>query len=747
MNKTIKSFLLISFFLAIFNSKLIAEVVKEIEIKGNNRISAETIVLYGDILQGKDYNSSDINDLIKKLYETSFFSNISVNLKNGKLIIDVKENAIINSIIFEGEKADKYKDAILEVVSLREKTSFIKSNVKADINIIREFYRQLGFYFVKIDLETEKLSNNRLNLKYIIEKGERAKIAKIFFLGEKKIRDNKLRNIITSQEAKFWKFISKNVYLNQSRIDLDKRLLKSYYKNKGYYEVDITSSNVEYSEGEGFILSYIINAGKRYRFKKIHADVAKELDTEAFVSLEKDFNKIIGDYYSQRKLQLILEKIDELTAYKELQFVNHRLIETLDGVGVDIKIEIYEGEKFTVERIDVLGNNVTNDSVIRGEMIIDEGDPYSAILLNKTVNKLKARNIFSNVKSRIKEGSEANLKIIEIEVEEKATGELMAGAGVGTDGTSFMAAVSENNWLGRGIKLQSTLNVSEEKLSGSLMVSNPNYNYSGNAVFGSFSLASSDLTDSSGYESSSTGISLGTEFEQYENIYLAPSFTMKHETIEAEDSASAQIKKMDGTFTNIDFGYAITVDKRNQPFQPTSGYRSKFLQQLPLLQDSSSLLNGYDLSSYKSFSENVTGALKLYARSIHGIDDDVRITNRLFLPRKRLRGFNTARVGPKDGSDWVGGNYTTALSLEALLPNLLPESTRTDVSVFIDSANVWSVDYSDTLEDSDKIRSAFGVSANVFTTIGPLTFTIAQDITGAASDETESFNFRLGTSF
>ena len=255
MNKTIKSFLLISFFLAIFNSKLIAEVVKEIEIKGNNRISAETIVLYGDILQGKDYNSSDINDLIKKLYETSFFSNISVNLKNGKLIIDVKENAIINSIIFEGEKADKYKDAILEVVSLREKTSFIKSNVKADINIIREFYRQLGFYFVKIDLETEKLSNNRLNLKYIIEKGERAKIAKIFFLGEKKIRDNKLRNIITSQEAKFWKFISKNVYLNQSRIDLDKRLLKSYYKNKGYYEVDITSSNVEYSEGEGFILS------------------------------------------------------------------------------------------------------------------------------------------------------------------------------------------------------------------------------------------------------------------------------------------------------------------------------------------------------------------------------------------------------------------------------------------------------------------------------------------------------------
>ena len=204
---------------------------------------------------------------------------------------------------------------------------------------------------------------------------------------------------------------------------------------------------------------------------------------------------------------------------------------------------------------------------------------------------------------------------------------------------------------------------------------------------------------------------------------------------------------MDGTFSNIDFGYGITVDKRNQAFQPTSGYRSKFLQTLPILQDSSSILNGYEFSSYHAFSEDLTGALKFYARTIHGVDEDVRITNRLFLPRKKLRGFNTSRVGPKDGSDWVGGNYTSALSFEALLPNLLPESTRTDVSVFVDSGNVWSVDYSDSLEDTNKIRSSVGISANMFTTIGPLTFTIAQDISKASTDETESFNFRLGTSF
>ena len=166
-----------------------------------------------------------------------------------------------------------------------------------DIKVVKQFYRQLGYYFIKLDVDIEKLNNNRVNIIYNIEKGDKAKISKIYFLGDKKIRDTRLRDIITSQEARFWKFISRNVYLNKGRIELDKRLLKNYYRNKGYYEVNITSSNVEYSEGEGFVLTFSIDAGKRYRFKKIYLDVAKELDQNAFNSLEKNFNRIIVEYY------------------------------------------------------------------------------------------------------------------------------------------------------------------------------------------------------------------------------------------------------------------------------------------------------------------------------------------------------------------------------------------------------------------------------------------------------------------
>ncbi len=576
-------------FILAFSVKSYSEVVNKVEVKGNQRITLETIIIFGDIKTGENYDEIDISLLIKKLYETNFFSNISAELINNQLIINVEENPIINSIVFKGEKANKYTEEINRIITLKEKTSFLRNIVKSDINKIREFYRYLGFYFVKIDLEIEKLNKNRVNMIYSINKGERAKIAKIYFLGDKKMRNRKLRDIITSQENTFWKIFSKNVYLSKERVELDKRLLKRYYKNKGYYEVDISSSNVEYSKGEGFVLTFSVNAGKRYRFKKISVNVAKALDKSAFISLQTEFNKTIGKYYSEKRLTAILEKIDKLSQQKELQFINHRLDETLEVDGVAVIIDIFEGRKFTVERINIKGNNVTNDAVIRSEMLIDEGDPYSALLLNKSINNLKAKGIFGKVEKKILEGSSLDSKILEVKVAEKATGEIMAGAGVGTDGTSVMFAVKENNWLGKGINLKSTLSLNAQSISGSIALRNPNYNYTGNALFTSFELSSTDKTTNSGFESTTTGFSFGTEFEQYEDVFLAPTISAKFEKIDVQSSASDKIKKMDGNYKNVDFNYTVTLDKRNQKFETTSGHKISFVQSLPIVQDSSSI--------------------------------------------------------------------------------------------------------------------------------------------------------------
>jgi len=746
MSNSKKILISIILFFVFLGSHSHSEVVKKIEVKGNERISTETITIFGDISLGKNYEISDINSLIKKLYDTTFFSDISVVLKDNVLSVTVKENPIINSITFEGEKAKKFKERIRELLLLRENGSFVENNIKSDINLIKDFYRSIGFYFVKIEVEIAKLQKNRINISYLIDKGEKAKIAKIYFLGDKKIREKKLRDIITSQEAGWWKFISRNVYLSKERIELDKRLLKNYYRNKGYYEVDVKSTNIEYADGEGFVLTYNINAGNRYKFKKVFANVSETLDKNAFLSLENEFDKLVGKYYSQRKLKSVLDKIDKLSEQKELQFINHNILETLDGSGVEVKINIFEGEKVIIERINIVGNSVTNDSVIRSALIVDEGDPFSTLLVNKSINEIKARNIFGKVEHEVLPGSSEDLKVLEISVEEKATGELMAGAGIGTDGTSFQFAITENNWLGRGVQLQSALNISEHKVSGNIFLNNPNYNFSGNAVKVGVDVSSTDRSNTSGFQSSRTGFELGTGFEQYENVFFSPEISIAIEDIEADEDATAAVKAMEGNFFNADLAYAISLDKRNQSFRPTEGYKTTFRQTLPIIQDSSSILNGVDISAYHGFSEDVIGTLKIYARTIHGIDSDVRLTNRLFIPAKRLRGFNTFKVGPKDGQDYIGGNYTSAVNLEAQLPNLLPESYRTDFSLFLDTANVWGVDYT-TVEDTDKIRSSVGVSANVFTTIGPLSFTFAESITKSANDETETFNFRIGTAF
>ena len=748
MVKLIKKIFITSILFVIIQSITSAEIINKLKVEGNERISKETIVVFGDIVIGSNYESGDVNLLIKKLYESNFFSNISAEINNGELSIFVSENPIIQSVELNGESARKYIKKINEIILLKEKNAYVKNNLKSDINVIKEFYRSLGFYFVNIDVDMEMLEKNRVNIIYTIDKGKKASIAKIHFLGEKKVRDLKLRDIITSQVARPWKFISQNIYLNKGRVELDKRLLENYYKNIGYYEVEISSSNVEYSEGEGFVLTFSIDAGKRYKFKKIYADVSPALDKSSFLSLEKEFNKVIGDFYSQKKLTSILEKIDELSESKELQFINHGVVETLIDDGVEVKINIFEDQKFTIERINIVGNAVTNDSVIRGELAVDEGDPYSVLLVNKSINKLRARNLFANINKKVYEGSSFDQKILEISVEEKATGEISAGAGIGTDGTTFMFAIKENNWLGKGVQIDTSVAVSQEKITGNLGLVNPNYKFSGNAVFADLTLSSTDTAATTGYKSQKTGFSLGTQFEQYENIYLAPSFAVSYEEIITSAAASAAIKKQAGTYSNADFMYSIISDQRNQSYGPTSGYRAHFEQTLPLILDSAALSNTFNLTKYHALSDNVVGTIKFQARSINGLnDEDVRLSRRLYISKKRLRGFEVMQTGPKDGNSYVGGNYSTAFGLEAQLPNLLPEATKTDISIFIDTANLWGVDYSNSLGNSNKIKSSIGIAADVFTVVGPLSFTIAQDITKASTDKTQFFNFGLGTSF
>ena len=731
-----------SFFL-----NLSAEVIQKLEIKGNNRISDETIKVYGEITIDKNYSNNDVNEILKNLYNTNFFEDIKISLNNGILLITVKEYAIINSIDLRGETSKNIRKLVLGQLSLKVRESFIESKLSQDINLLKKAYASIGFNFIEVEAKIEKFEGNRVNLVYFLDKKNKTNIAKINFIGDKKIKDKRLRDIIVSEENKFWKVLSKNTYLNNSNIELDKRLLINYYKSLGYYDVQVLSSNAEVSQENLTNLTYTINAGTRYRVNKISTNVSEILDKNSFVGLQDSFKKIIGKYYSPFTVKKLLTELDLLIAEKDLQFIEHSVNEILEGETIEIKINIFEGQKELVERVDIVGNVVTDETVIRSELLLDEGDPFNNLKLDQSIAKLKSRNLFGEVKSEILDGSVKGQKIIKISVEEKPTGEISAGAGIGTTGGSFTATITENNWLGKGIALATSLDISKETFSGAVTYANPNHNFSGNAL--TYYLANtSNKKEESGYKNNIISSGIGTRFEQYRNVYIAPKLNLSYDNLKVEKTASDALKKQEGSFTDLNFDYAITLDNRDRVYAPTDGYITNFSQTIPIYADTPYLRNTISFSKYKAITANATGAFKVYATGINGLNnEDVRLNKRVKLSSSRLRGFESGKIGPKDGIDYVGGNYAMASTFEVSLPNLLPEATKTDVGLFLDVGNVWEVDYSSQIDDSNKIRSTAGINTGWSSPVGPMSFIFSRNISKASTDIVETFNFRLGTSF
>ena len=732
-----------------FIGNVFSEIVKDFKIEGNQRVSESTIINFSEVKLNTDLNSNQFNKILKNIYSTNFFENVSLSLDNGVLTIKVKEYPIIQSIIINGVKAKKFKEEIYERITLKEKNPYNKLLLKNDLNNIKNSFKRSGYYFVQIKLEEKINENNTIDLIYNIDMGEKALIQKINFIGDKKYKDRKLHSIITSEEAKFWKFISKGKYLDEERINLDKRLLKNFYLNKGFYNVKIENAFSQLVDDKYFSLTYNINAGKKFKFNELNLIIAEDFERKKFSKLDKVFSKLKNKNYSLRKVEKLLDAIDQIALLENYDFIDAIVNEEIvDENKLNITFKIEESEKFYVERINILGNHITTEQFIRNQLIVDEGDPFNVILHNKSINSLKGKGIFGSVTSELKEGTSDNQKIIDISITEKATGEISAGAGYGSEGSTFGFAVAENNFRGKGINLNASLSMSEDKVKGLFSYTHPNFNYSDRALTTSIQSTVTDKLGDYGYKSSLNSVSLGTSYEQFEDVFFSPRLSVGNEKLETTDSASDTLKKQEGSYFDSSVLYTVSYDQRNQPYKPTSGYLSRFIQSIPIVSDGSPILNGYELNTYNEITDEMIFSFSLYGRAISSLtNDDVRVSKRIFLPSSKLRGFEAGKVGPKDSEDFIGGNYATAINAATTVPYIFQTLETMDMVLFIDAANVWGVDYSDTIDDSDKIRSSFGVAIDWFTVIGPVNFSLAQPISKASTDKTESFRFQIGTTF
>ncbi len=749
--KMIKNLKLIYLFIIFFTLNISlsnAEVLKKIEIEGNERLSTSTIKVFIPFSINENINDNDVNIVLKKLYGTNFFKDVKVSLENNILKISVIEYPIIQNIIYNGIKADKIREVALKNVILKERSSFNKNFLDKDKEQIISSLKDIGYYFVKVEIFVEELEDNKVNINFDIDIGEKAKIKKISFIGDKVFKDRKLRRVILSEEFKPWKFISGKKFLNEGLIQFDSRLLRNFYLNRGYYNVKINSSFAKLIKKNEFELVYNIDAGDKIYFNDMSLQLPSNFDEKNFDKLKKIFLELKNKPYSISSLNKILDTIDIIALNDQYESIKILVNEKLNDNKLNLSFIIKDSETYYVERINILGNNVTEESVIRNQFELDEGDPFNEILNNKSVNNLKNLNFFKNVSSQVKDGSADGQKIIDIFVEEKPTGEITASAGVGTSGTTFGAGVRENNFLGRGISLNSNFTIGEDTIRGLFSVRNPNFRNSDKSIYTTVESSETNKLSAYGYKTSKSGFAFGTSFEYYDDFKVGLGTSNFYEKIETDSTASARQKKQEGdywdSFLKLDFDY----DKRNQKFQTSDGFRSFYSLDIPFISETYSLKNVYNYKYFTELYDENISSVSLYLSAVNSIaNEDVKLSERLNIPSSRLRGFQFGRVGPKDGDDFIGGNYVSTLNFSSTLPQILENSQNTDFLLFFDVANIWGVDYDSTLSDSSKIRSAAGIGVDWFTPIGPLNFSLSQPITKSSSDETETFRFNLGTTF
>ncbi len=735
-------------FYFIIQSTVFSEVVKKIEVIGNERISSDTIIMFADVEINEDINDVKLNEITKNLYETNFFKNISTEINNNILKLNVVELPIIENVNIKGIKANKIKDTINKKLKLKSKSSFNEFLFYQEKENINSTLKQMGYYYAVVDAYIEDLGDNKVKLIYDITLGEKAKIKKITFIGNKIFKDRKLKSVIVSEEYKFWKFISGKKFLNQEFIQFDERLLKNFYLNNGYYNVEINSSFAKMLDGSSFELIYNIDARNKFYFNNIDLKLPKDFDKKNFSSLFDLFNDLKGKKYSINSVRKILDTIDVITIKEEYKSLSSQVEETLENEKINLLFIIEETEKYIVEKINILGNNITQESVIRNKLEVDEGDVYNEILQKKSENNLKSLNFFRNVKSKVSPGKNQNTKIIDITVEEKPTGEITAGAGIGTSGGTIAAGVKENNYLGKGLAVEANGTLTAESFKGLFSVTNPNYKNSEKAVFVNIQAVEIDQLANYGYKTNKTGFGLGTRFEYLKDLNFGVSTSSFFEKMETDSTASARQKKQEGNYWDTFFQFDLDYDKRNQKFKTTDGFRSSYNINIPVISDTNTLTTSYNYRIFSELYENNVSSFSLFLQTANSLSgDDVKLSERLVIPSRRLRGFERGKVGPKDGNDYIGGNHVTAINFTSTLPQLFPNAQNLDVSFFIDAANIWGVDYDSSLDDASKIRSSVGIGVDWFTIIGPLNFSISETLSKEDTDITESFRFNIGTTF
>jgi len=737
------------FFLIFFlNSSVFAE-IKQVKILGNKRVSPSTIE---SLIDKKTLNidSIYINNLTRKIYNTDFFSDIKISFEQDILTVTVVENPIVNFFYINGLSGNDL-DKVNKIVTLKENTIFSSSKLKKDIEEVKQYFKLEGYYSAIIDPEVIKLENNDVNLILNFDLKNKSRISNIYFIGDKYFSQSQLADVISSSEYSWWKLFSSGT-LSEERIEYDKKLLKDFYKLRGFYDIQIESVYAKVLNNEEFTLTYSVNSGKRFKFGNVDIKTFSQVyNNEDILEIKKISEKLTKDeYYSSSILSKLNKTIVSYLDSKKYYNFDINIEEVKNpGEVIDVIVQLIQEKKIPINKINISGNTITNEKFIRDNMVLSEGDNLSNAKIRKSVDIIKSKQIFSKVEYKVDESDNKNGKELNLFVKEQPTGSISAGIGYGSNGAMFEGSLNEKNFLGNGVNLNFTGRLSSEKITGDLTYVDPNFNNSEKEM--AYSLFSEkDDYSNSGYSSKKVGSKISTKYGIYEDIAFRPSIAIQFDKLETDSSASNLLRSRSGNYTTTSLGYAFYGDFRDSKFNPSSGYTFYFDQNLAtLISDIPTIQTSVGSIFYKELiNDKFIGSAKIKLSNVTALDNkDAKLSDRLYAGNLDLRGFESRGVGPVDNGDHIGGNNLAILTIKSTFPNPIPESLKANTFIFYDAGNVWGVDYSDIISSNSKLRSTIGVAMDFVSPIGPLSFAYSIPISKSSTDKEQRFLFNIGSSF
>ena len=731
-------------------------------IDGNERIGDSAILRRAGIGRGQAVSGGQLNDAYQNLQNSGLFESVTLEPQGNTLVITVVELPTLNRVSFEGNR--RIKDEMLaELIGSTERRVFNPSQAEQDAAAIAEAYSNEGRLSARVQPRIIRRDQNRVDLVFEIFEGDNVEIERLSFVGNRVYSDRRLRRVLgTKQAGLFRRLVKRDTYV-EGRVEADKQMLRDFYLSRGYVDMRTEAVNAELTEErDGVFVAYNITEGQQFRF----GNVSVESEVPGLnAAVYRDLLKIRpGVIYSPTLIENDIARIERQAIRDGVDFLRvEPVIDRNDrDLSLNVTYKLSRGERIFVERIDIEGNTTTLDRVIRREFDSVEGDPFNPREIRQAAERIRALQYFETAEVNARQGSSPEQVVIDVDVEEKPTGSLnFGGSFSNNDGFGVAVSFQEENFLGRGQRLNLSISTAEDATRYGVTFVEPRF--LGRDVALGLKLDYAETNSSyTSYDTERLVFQPSLTFPVSENGRLSTRYTLEGiEMLERDDednSATIANEIAEGALFSSSLGYTYTYDTRRTGLDPTQGILFEFGQDFAGLGgDNEFIKTTAKIAGEKRiFNEEVTLRATLEGGALAWNSGTNRAVDRFILGPSIMRGFEPGGIGPRDQSngvdDALGGNLFAVARFEAEFPLGLPEEYGISGGVFYDVGNLWDLSDVDTtggtiVGEGGSFRHVIGVSVFWDTPLGPLQFNVSDALKTESFDKEQSFEVTLRTTF